>query len=377
MKKNSSVVLPAFLPGRAEPFVRWSIILGLWTLLVLFFASETFFALGLAGQPITWGQAMLYELPGWYIWALFAPAIVWLGTRVRFERDRIVFAALFHATASALFSIFQLTLETALTRALQPAAVGGASFTQSLRFVLETGSHFNLIAYWGVLSASYVLAFYRRTQERDLRTSQLETRLAQARLQVLEMELQPHFLFNTLNTVSALVHKDPDTAERMIARLGDLLRLTLDRSPQQEVTLEQELELLSRYIDIEQTRFRDRLTVNLHVEPATLGARVPRLLLQPIVENAIRHGIARRSAAGLIEGAAERRAGDLLLRIIDNGPGLRDRPLKPGIGLSNTRERLQQLYQGRQRLEWQDRPEGGLAVTVAIPFHEQSVLSNA
>ena len=187
--------------------------------------------------------------------------------------------------------------------------------------MLETGSHFNLIAYWGVLGVSYALTFYRRTQERDLRTSQLEARLAQARLQVLEMELQPHFLFNTLNTVSALVHKDPDTAERMIARLGDLLRLTLDRSPQQEVTLEQELELLSRYIDIEQTRFRDRLTVTVQVEPTTLAARVPRLLLQPIVENAIRHGVARRSTAGHIEVAASAAPATCCCTSSTMGPG--------------------------------------------------------
>jgi hypothetical protein len=354
-----------------ESILRWGIVFGLWTLLGLFFASESFFALGLAGRPITWGQALLYELPGWYIWALCAPAIVWLGAYVRFERPRILFAILFHGTASALFSTVQLTLETAVTRALQPAGSPASGFTASLRFVLETGSHFNLIAYWGVLSASYALGYYRRSQQRDLRASQLEARLAQARLQLLEMELQPHFLFNTLNAVSALIHKDPDAAERMIARLGDLLRLTLDRSAQQEVTLGQELELLNRYVEIEQTRFRDRLDVQLNVEPDTLSARVPRLLLQPIVENAIRHGVARSVFAGRIEVEASRRADDLVLRVADNGPGLQDRPLQPGIGLSNTRERLQQLYRARQRLELRDRPEGGLAVTVAIPFREQ------
>ena len=362
---------------RYDPFIRWGMILVFWTLLGLFFASETFFALGLAGRPITWGQALLYELPGWYIWALLAPAIVWLGGRVRFERPRLVFGIVFHATASALFSILQLTMETGLTRALQGSAPAAPSFTASLRFVLETGSHFNLIAYWGVLCAAYALTFYKRSQERDLRASQLEARLAQARLQALKMQLQPHFLFNTLNAVSALVHKDPDTAERMIARLGDLLRLTLDRSAQQEVTLEQELEMLSRYIEIEQTRFRDRLTVHMEVEPGTLGAHVPRLLLQPIVENAIRHGVAKRSAAGRIELSAQRRAGDLVLLVADNGPGLRDRPVQPGIGLSNTRERLQELYRGRQRLDLRDRAEGGLAVTVAIPYHEQPVSTNA
>ena len=364
-------------PQNRDRLLRWGIVLGLWTLLGLFFASETFFAFVLDGQPISWRQALLYELPGWYIWALFAPAIVWLANRVRFERQRWLFATLFHATASALFSILQLVLETAATRALQPSNPNHPPFAESLQFVLETGSYFNLLAYWGVLSAHFGLSYYRRSQERDLRSLQLEARLAQARLQVLEMELQPHFLFNTLNTVSALVHKDADTAERMIARLGDLLRLTLDHSAQQEVTLEQEVELLSRYVEIEQTRFRDRLKVSVAIEPGTLSARVPRLLLQPIVENAIRHGVSRRANAGNIDIEAKRVANDLQVRIRDDGPGLRDRPMKPGIGLANTRERLEQLYQSRQKLLLQDRPDGGLVVTVSIPFHEQPIHQRA
>jgi LytS/YehU family sensor histidine kinase len=163
----------------------------------------------------------------------------------------------------------------------------------------------------------------------------------------------------------------------MIARLGDLLRLTLDHSTQQEVTLEQEVELLSRYVDIEQTRFRDRLKVRVVIEPGTLAAHVPRLLLQPIVENAIRHGVSRRASAGNIDIEARRVANDLLVSVRDDGPGLRDRPLKPGIGLANTRERLEQLYQSRQRLVLQDRPDGGLVVTVSIPFHEQPIHQRA
>ena len=346
---------------------RWAIVFALWTLLGLFFASETFFAFQLGGQSISWRQALLYELPGWYMWALLAPAIVLLSARVRFARDRWTFALIFHLTASLLFSILQLTLEIALTRALQPANAATTSFVSALRFVLETGSHFNLIAYWGVLAATYALAYYRRNQERDLRALQLEARLAQTRLQVLEMELQPHFLFNTLNAVAALVHKDPDTAERMIARLGDLLRLTL-KSDQQEVSLEEELQLLDRYIDIEKTRFRGRLQVELAVEPQTLQARVPRLLLQPLVENAIRHGVARSASGGSITVSAASSAHALQLRIADDGPGIGKDAQKTGIGLSNTRERLRQLYGDRHTLDLVNRADGGLLVQVTIPF---------
>jgi LytS/YehU family sensor histidine kinase len=342
-------------------------VLGLSTLLGLFFASETFFAFGLSGQPITWRQALLYELPGWYIWALLAPLIVVLADHVRFERRRLLFAIVFHVTASALCSILQLTLKIALTRALLPD-VAARSFSDALQFVLETGSHFNLLAYWAVLGASKALAYHRRNQERDLRALQLEARLAQTRLQVLEMELQPHFLFNTLNAVSALVHKAPDTAELMIARLGDLLRLTLGSSGRQEVTLQEELELLDRYLQIEQTRFRDRLHVRMAIEPAALSARVPRLLLQPLVENAIRHGVSQRAAAGSIEVAARCQADTLLLRVSDDGPGLLDGLKSSGIGLRNTRERLEQLYPRQHRFELVNQSPGGLAVTLTLPL---------
>jgi two-component system LytT family sensor kinase len=356
-------------PGRLkDSVVRWGIVLILWTLLGLFFASETFFAFGLSGQPITWRQALFYELPGWYVWALLAPFIVLLANRIRFEPSRRAFALVFHTTASALFSILQLTLKIALIRALEPGEQA-RTFTAALQFVLETGSHFNLLAYWAVLGASYGLEYYRLNQQRDLRASQLEARLAQARLQVLEMELQPHFLFNTLNTVSALVHKDPDTAERMIARLGDLLRLTLNNSGHQEVTLQEELELLDRYLDIEQTRFRDRLRVRMAIEPSALSARVPRLLLQPLVENAIRHGIAPRAAAGSIEVEASCQGGSLHLRVCDDGPGLGHPDPPAGVGLRNTRERLEQLYPQRHRFELENRQHGGLAVTLTLPLH--------
>jgi two-component system, LytTR family, sensor kinase len=356
-------------PGRLRDNVsRWGIVLILWTLLGLFFASETFFAFGLSGQPITWRHALFYELPGWYVWAALAPLIVLLANRVRFEPSGRTFALVFHTTASALFSILQLTLKIALLRALQPGDEA-TSFSAALQFVLETRSHFNLLAYWAVLGASYGLEYYRHSQQRDLRASQLETRLAQARLQVLEMELQPHFLFNTLNTVSALVHKDPDTAERMIARLGDLLRLTLNKSGHQEVTLREELELLDRYLEIEQTRFRDRLRVRMMIEPSALSVRVPRLLLQPIVENAIRHGIAPRAAAGSIEVEARCQGGSLQLRVRDDGPGLGNAHPPSGVGLRNTRERLEQLYPHRHRFELQNQQQGGLAVTLTLPLH--------
>ena len=186
------------------------------------------------------------------------------------------------------------------------------------------------------------------------------------------MQLHPHFLFNTLHSISALVHRDPDTADRMIARLGDFLRLTLDNSGAQEVSLEKELEFLKCYLDIERVRFQDRLTTSLDVEPRALDSAVPNLILQPIVENALRHGLSHRTA-GHLEISAKRYNGSLRIQVKDNGPGLSaiTRPktanTREGLGLSNTRARLEQLYGGAHRFEIENAPGGGLVVTLEIP----------
>ena len=180
--------------------------------------------------------------------------------------------------------------------------------------------------------------YYSRYREGELRTAQLSAQLAQAQLQALRAQLHPHFLFNTLNAISTLVHKDPDIADRMIARLSDLLRLTLENIGVQEVRLAQELEFLERYLEIERMRFPDRLQVRMHIAPETLDAWAPYLILQPIVENAIRHGIAPRSTPGTVEIRADCKNDRLILEVRDDGPGISpDRNLKDGVGISSTR----------------------------------------
>jgi LytS/YehU family sensor histidine kinase len=180
-------------------------------------------------------------------------------------------------------------------------------------------------------------------------------------------------LFNTLNSISALLDEDVDSADQMLARLGDLLRLTLENSGAQQVTLQEELEFLRCYLEIEHVRFHDRLTVNMHIEPETLEARVPNLILQPIVENAVRHGIVSRIAPGEIEIRASRTGDILQLQVKDNGPGLHGGEatsgrIKEGLGLTNTRARLQQMYGTAHRFDMADVPEGGLQVTLEMPF---------
>jgi LytS/YehU family sensor histidine kinase len=216
--------------------------------------------------------------------------------------------------------------------------------------------------------------YYQRYRERELRASELEKGLVQAKLHALQMQLNPHFLFNTLHSISSLMHKDVEAADRMVMRLGDLLRAALASADTQEMTLRQELEFLERYLDIEQIRFGNRLTVKKNIEAATLEARVPNLILQPLVENAIRHGIEPWSRPGCIELGARRADNRLTLTVADNGAGLRDQePVEEGVGLSNTRARLRELYGEAHHFELRHGPQGGLLAELTIPFRVESV----
>jgi sensor histidine kinase YesM len=232
-----------------------------------------------------------------------------------------------------------------------------------------------MMTYWAIVGVSHALTYQSEAQDRALRTSQLETHLVEARLQALQRQLQPHFLFNTLNTISALMHRDVNAADDMIAKLSDLLRISLYNVGVQEIPLNQELDFLSKYLEIEQTRFRDRLTVVFDVQPETLDALVPNLVLQPLVENAIKHGIGPRAAPGQIQIRSRRLGSMLELEIKDNGVGLsaaRLTDFNRGIGLGNTRSRLQHLYGSSHRFEFRQPPGGGLSVLIAIPLVELS-----
>jgi LytS/YehU family sensor histidine kinase len=228
-----------------------------------------------------------------------------------------------------------------------------------------------MMTYWAVVFLSHALDYHRESQERELTAAQLRTRLAEAQLQALQRQLHPHFLFNTLNTISALMHRDTEAADAMLERLSDLLRLTLDRVGTQQVSLKDELDFLRKYLEIERTRFGDRLQVHIDVEPETLDAAVPNLLLQPLVENALRHGIGPKIGGGRVDVSARREGGQLWLEVRDNGVGLPDDQMNAfhsGVGLTNTRSRLEHLYGDRHRFECRTPDSGGLAITIVIPF---------
>jgi sensor histidine kinase YesM len=252
-----------------------------------------------------------------------------------------------------------------------------------MEFSFAFNFHINLLTYWVILGFSYMLDSYRQVRDRELRASQLEAQLTKANLQALKMQLQPHFLFNTLNAISSLMHKNIRDADRVVARLGDLLRYSLETEGEQEVALSEELDFLRRYLEIEQIRFGDRLNVRVNAEAEVLPARVPNLILQPLVENAIRYGIGNRGKGGRIEITAEREEEALWLSVKDDGPGLSgngksnsDGGYVEGVGLHNTRSRLQQLYGDNQELRLLNGTNRGLEVRLKIPYHEVNLEKN-
>jgi two-component system LytT family sensor kinase len=358
-----------------------------WTLIGLIFTLNYYlFAdhyVAIFRQPPTLPQMLIWELPYWFLWAALSPVVFWLTRHVPLQRGRMLVNSGAHVAACIVLSVLHRAayliigwlLHVAVYRHLSSSISDVFSFL--LLFNLQTG----FMSYGTVLLVSYVIDYYRRYQNEELKISRLKTDLAeaqlqtaQAQLQSLKMQLQPHFLFNTLNSISTLLDEDVEAADEMLARLGDFLRLTLDNSGAEEVTLQEELELLRCYLEIEQVRFQDRLTVLMEIEPETLEALVPNLILQPIVENAIRHGIVEEVGKGRIEIHSSRSNGMLLLQVRDNGPGLRAEASagragsKRGLGFTLTRERLERLYAARQRFHLDEAAPGGVQVTLEIPF---------
>jgi len=346
-----------------------------WTCVALFFASQTYLLYKYSGGQAHWGIVLKINLVEWYGWAVLAPGIIWLARRFPFERSRWPGIFALHMAASIGVAFVKWQLDNLLRNYL----LGLPRPT-----TLFSTFHQSLVTYWLLAGATQAYLYYRRYRQGELRGAQLSTQLAQAQLQALRMQLHPHFLFNTLNAISTLVHRDPEAADRMIARLSELLRLTLENVGVQEVPLAQELEFLERYLEIERARFADRLVVRMDIAPEALSARTPYLILQPLVENAIRHGIAARSSAGCVVVSAHRDDGMLVLQVGDDGPGLPAAvaagdvaAVGKGVGISSTRERLEKLYGARQRFELRNGESGGLLVTLAFPFQPASANANA
>ena len=341
-----------------------------WTLVALFFGMRLYYANRVSASPITWAQAFAWSFTDAYLWAALSPIVFRASRAFRLGRSAPVRSVVVHVGLGFLLAGVHTMVYGAVVWFARPDSARELDLPEYLRQLSVLKYHVSVIAYWVLVLIRHTLDYHQRFREEELRASRVEAQLAQARLRALEMQLHPHFLFNTLNAITALMHRDVHAAETMLVRLGDLLRLTLEAGEVPEVPLRQELEFLGRYLDIEQTRFADRLHIHMAIDPETLDARVPNLILQPLVENAIRHGIGTSAAGGEIEISAQCDNGTLLLQVRDDGPGFRasSAPIREGVGLSNTRARLAQLYGPRHEFDLANGPDGGFRVRLRLPF---------
>ena len=358
---------------------RYAICFLVWTALGLYYFSQALTQKLFSRDPTPWWHYLVSWMIGVWLAALLTPVIFWLGSRYPLERHKWLRRTLLHLALSLLYSLVQLTCESAILQRIGVFPTFMRTYGAALIFLSIIGFHQNVITYWEVLGVQYALRYYRRYQERqqealrlELHASELTGQLARAQLSALKMQLQPHFLFNTLNAIMVLVRqrKGPE-AEEMLARLSDLLRSVLEDVEAQEVPLRRELEYLNLYLAIEQVRFQDRLRVEIHADATALDAGVPQMGLQPVVENAIRHGIGKSLAAGKIEISAACRDGMLEIKVRDDGPGIDPGSgvQSSGIGLANTRARLKQLYGEAAKLTVANGEQGGAEVTIVLPYH--------
>jgi signal transduction histidine kinase len=366
----------------STPHRRWIWPLALaagWTVFALLSALQTVVRIG-GSQPIEWSSLLTDRFADWYTCALFTPAFFWLARRWPVTGRRWLRGAVVHLAATQLFVVIKYTLYIALGLAFSDAFPDQPFVTVVATAIRRNVVYENMV-FWGVAVLVHAILFYRDAVERGARAERLRAELTQARLDALSSQLHPHFLFNALNAVSSLMHHDIAAADAMLARLGDLLRRTLRAGEQPEVTLREELDLLDDYLAIVGARFRDRLIVDVSADVDTECAMVPHFVLQPLVENALEHGIAQRAGAGRLEVRAAREGPDgatLVLTVTDDGPGLtrataRSRP-EAGIGLANTRRRLAALYGDAHQLTLCDRPSGGLVARIELPFRAASEL---
>ena len=378
-----------------RPWLIWVLSFGVWTLVALAATVSIFQLYRSMGNDVRFWNVLGLEFCQILSYAPLTPPVFALASRYPFEQNNWLRYSLLYLAGGLLFSMAHIAI-----RGISPYAVWDAKnheWTSAIwnshahAFHIQWAAFRNLLlnnavdditgTYAPIVLVAHAVSYYRKLRDREHQASQLETQLTKAHLRALKSQLQPHFLFNTLHSISALMLTDVAAADRMMTRLSDLLRMSLENDGTQVTRLSRELEFVTGYLEIEKVRFGDRLGVTLDIAPETLDAQVPHLLLQPLVENAVRHGVARLSANGRLGILASQDGHSLHLSIQDNGPGLGDSGIsgpKAGLGLRATRERLQTLYGSDQSLDVRNLSGGGVEVTVRIPFrlmqddHERS-----
>ena len=353
--------------GNRSVFSRRGLaILAAWTLVAMLFAGQAWVAAQVRGEPLAWARASAIWLVWAAVWAALTPLALRLAARFPLQRPRLLGAIAVHGVASAACALLNLAL-FALAAPVIGATQVEPTWLGTFSRLLGTTLLLNLPVYWLIVAAAHVERLVRTAREKDRRQLRLEAQLADARLQALRTQLQPHFLFNALNTVSVLMHENVDSANRVLLQLSALLRRSLDSTQAHEVTLGEEIAFLQNYLEIEQARFGGRLSYRILIPDHVLEARVPNLILQPLVENALRHGLATRAGPGRVDIQAHRQGDALLLRVVDDGRGLPPATTER-VGLANTRARLRLLYADRQRFDVRNSDDGGVIAEIELPW---------
>jgi two-component system LytT family sensor kinase len=352
---------------------RWILILCAWTIVGLLFAAQQIVVEKVQGSQVHWVIEGALELVDWYIWAACTPLVIGLAKRFPLTGPRLARHIALHTILSLmmapLVSVTEYFLSLGLLRFVFHITGPDvhhflSSFGVGVLFMSFTG----ILTYWLVVGLYQSMHFYQVAMERETIAAQLETQLSHAELENLKSQLHPHFLFNSLHTIGILMQEDVDAASHLLVCLGDLLRMALERR-ENEITLQSELEFVGKYLEIEQTRFHDRLRVHMDVPPDLLAVYVPSLALQPLVENAIKHGIGVDSAAGQLEIAAKLHNGRVWLCVRDDGPGpATGSRLRFGVGLTNVQSRLKQLYGDESSLELSGGNGRGCEAIIIIPL---------
>ena len=352
---------------RRSNLIWWIASFGTATAFAFLYTAQTIVRLSYSDATINIGRIISISLADWYTCAVFFPLFVVAIRRWPLDWQHLPTRLPLHIglTLAAVVGKYALYLpiRAALTDSTQPPFVQGVAMSA----ISEA------IAFGCVAAVLHAIEFYRRYRERETYSLQLQARLSDAQLRALRAQLNPHFLFNTLNAATTLLHRDPDAADAMLTRLGELLRLTLRADPEHETPLHEEIALLERYLDIMRIRFSDRVTVTAHVDPDVANALVPSFILQPIVENAFVHGVARLQRPGVIEIAAKGDDDSLVLAVRDNGLGPTASADEGGVGLANTRRRLAELYGDRASLQLRSAPDAGTTVEVRLPLRVEAV----
>ncbi len=354
-----------------------------WTAVSLFFASRAYFGReGMGGPAPSYFEALRGAAVQWYTWGVFSLVIIRIARSVARGRS-LLRRLLLHLPLSVLvtsaYFVVVILVDSLLSGRLAAGKTGESMLSfDTIRDLLSGAFQWNYLIYWLVAGSWLAWDYHRESQARlleaarfELRTTQLEQRLAEARLLNLSSQLQPHFLFNALNAISAFVEKDPRAARRMIGHLGDLLRFSLEHSERQETSLEEDLAALGHYLAIQRARFEDHLQLRMDVAPDAVRAAVPGLILQPLVENAILHAVARRTEPVCVTIRATRENADLQLQVVDDGPGLPvgwSLETSGGVGLANTKRRLEHLYPASHSFEVSNSECGGVTARIVIPF---------